>query len=165
LAADLTVSHLLESGADGALVSIGGDLSAGGRSPEGGWAVDIEHPAPELDTIGRLAVPAGGVATSSTRSRRWHLDGRERHHIIDPWTGAPSTSDLMSVTVIARSGWLAEVHATTSMLAGSSEVLGYLERHDLSGVAVTRDHRVLATDDLAELRCEPAAVLTMGASR
>lgn len=164
LAADLAMARLLESGADGALVSIGGDISTGGRSPVGGWTVDIEHPDPEHGTLGRIAISGGGVATSSTRSRRWRHGGREYHHLIDPWTGAPSMTDLMSVTVIARSGWLAEVHATAAILAGSSEVIEYLDRHELSGLAVTGNHRVLATDDLADLRREPATSSSTGAS-
>ena len=151
LAADLAVEHALRLGAEGALVSIGGDISMGGRPPEGGWTVVAEHPEPDRGTLGTIAVPGGGVATSSTRSRRWRLDGRERHHVIDPWTGRPSTTDLSSVTVVARSGWLAEVHATAAILAGSAEVIEYLDRHELSGLAVTDDHRVLATVDLAEL--------------
>jgi thiamine biosynthesis lipoprotein len=165
LAADLAVASALRSGADGALVSIGGDLSMGGNPPDGGWTVAIEHPEPERGTVGSVAVPGGGVATSSTRSRRWQRCGRERHHVIDPWTGLPSTTDLSSVTVLARSGWLAEVHATAAILAGSSEVIEYLGRHELSGLAVAGDDRVLATDDLAELRPEPASPSMTGATR
>jgi len=165
LAADLGVANALRSGAEGALVSIGGDLSMGGHPPDGGWVVAIEHPEPERGTLGSVAVPGGGVATSSTRSRRWQRFGRERHHVIDPWTGAPSTTDLSSVTVIARSGWLAEAHATAAILAGSSEVIEYLDRHELSGLAVTDDHRVLVTDDLTELRPKPASASMTGAAR
>jgi thiamine biosynthesis lipoprotein ApbE len=77
----------------------------------------------------------------------------------------PSTTDLSSVTVLARSGWLAEVHATAAILAGSSEVIEYLGRHELSGLAVAGDDRVLATDDLAELQPEPASPSMTGATR
>ena len=58
------------------------------------------------------------MATSSTRSRRWIHDGAIRHHVIDPASGAMSDTDLAAVTVIARSGWLAEAHATAAILAG-----------------------------------------------
>jgi thiamine biosynthesis lipoprotein len=164
LAADLAVAHALTSGADGAMVSIGGDIALGGQPPADGWTILVEHPDPARDAVATLAVAGGGIATSSTRSRRWRQDGSERHHVIDPWTGAPSTTDLASVTVVARSGWLAEAHATAAILAGSHEVIGYLDRHDLSGVAVTNDNQVLATDDLADLGREPVAA-TMGAAR
>ena len=157
LAADLTVAHMLRAGALGAMVSIGGDISMGGQPPEGGWNVVVEHPRLVRDVhdlVGTIAVGGGGVATSSTRSRRWQHEGSERHHVIDPWTGSPSTTDLSSVTVVARSGWLAEAHATAAILSGSRHVVDYLDRHELSGLAVTTDDRVLATGDLAELRTE-----------
>lgn len=159
LAADLAVIDALDAGADGALVSIGGDLSMGGHPPAGGWTVEIEHPDVPGTVIGTTTVSGGGVATSSTRSRRWRHERRERHHVIDPWTGEPSTTDLASVTVVARAGWLAEAHATESILSGSDHVVELLHRRRLSGVAVTHDGQVLTTDDLAGLRRAPVAAV------
>jgi thiamine biosynthesis lipoprotein len=154
LAADLAVARAVRAGADGAMASIGGDIAMAGRPPEGGWNIRLEHPhrAPEL--VGTIAVTGGGVATSSTMSRRWQHHSVERHHVIDPWTGTPSTTDLASVTVVARSGWLAEAHATAAILAGSDHAVDHLDRHELSGLAVTADGRVLTTDDLSTLRSD-----------
>ena len=101
-----------------------------------------------MPTSCTFTVSAGGVATSSTRSRRWIHDGAVRHHVIDPASGAMSDTDLAAVTVIARSGWLAEAHATAAILAGRAGLLGYLAAHDLSGLAVTTDGVLLATPDL-----------------
>lgn len=156
LAADLAVAHALESGAHGAMASIGGDVAMSGRPPEGGWTVRVECPVPDDGLVGTIAVSGGGVATSSTRSRRWWHDGAEQHHVIDPWTGAPSATDLWSVTVVARSGWLAEAHATAALLAGSDHVIDYLDSNLLSGVAVVDDGRVLTTEDLSQLERSPS---------
>lgn len=162
LAADLAVDHLLTAGAHGALVGIGGDISADGNGPDGAWTVDIAHPDPDRGIVCTFTVDRGGVATSSTRSRRWWHDGSERHHVIDPWTGAPSTTDLWSATVVAGSGRLAEAHATAVLLAGSDHAVDYLERHGLSGLAVAADGRVVATDDLDVTHAETAAVAAGG---
>jgi len=139
------------SGSDGALVSIGGDIAASSQAPGSEWRIVIEHPDTDREPVGTIAVTGGGVATSSTRSRRWRHEGIERHHLIDPWTGAVSNTDLASVTVVARSGWLAEAHATAAILAGSESVIDHLDRHELTGVAVTTDGEVLTTHDVAEL--------------
>jgi thiamine biosynthesis lipoprotein len=160
LAADLAVLRALDAGADGALIGIGGDLSMGGHPPVGGWLVEIEHP--DGPNLGTVTVTGGGVATSSTRSRRWRQGDDERHHVIDPWTGEPSTTDLATVTVVARAGWLAEAHATEAILAGSDHVIDTLDRHELSGVAIAADGRVLTTDDLTALRHASAATLPTG---
>jgi thiamine biosynthesis lipoprotein len=164
LAADLAVELLLRGGSSGALVSLGGDLAMGGRSPDGsGWLVDVEREIDErtagtdrtergaAESVCTLAVSRGGVATSSTRTRRWVHAGREHHHLIDPSLRRESTTDLASVTVVASTGWAAEAHATAGILAGSAGVLGYLDRQQLSGLAQTMGGDVLATADLAQV--------------
>jgi len=152
LAADLAVARLIEAGVDGAMVSIGGDLAAGGTTPDpAGWIVDVEQPDPADGVLCSLAIDGGGVATSSVRSRRWVSRGIERHHQIDPLTAACSTTDLTAVTVFAPAGWLAEVHATAALAVGSDAAIGYLDGHGLSGIAVTMTasgERVWVTGDL-----------------
>jgi thiamine biosynthesis lipoprotein len=151
LAADLAVGQLLSSGAAGALVSIGGDMVMGGAPVAGAddmWTVAVEHPITPAETVCTLAINSGGVATSSTHSRRWIHHGELRHHAIDPQRAAQSTTDLASVTVVAPTGWLAEVHATAALIAGGHGALRYLEQHQLSGVVVHDDGRTSATADL-----------------
>lgn len=158
LAADAAVAFLLDHGAAGALVSIGGDLAAAGTAPgHNGWRADIEHADPADQPLFRTTIDHGGVATSSTRSRRWVHEGRVRHHAIDPATGAPSDTDLAAVTVFSTSGWRAEAFATSALLAGSYSVVAYLDSHDLSGLAITQSGAVLRTADLDDLEILPMA--------
>jgi thiamine biosynthesis lipoprotein len=138
LAADIVVTELLEEGTAGALVSVGGDLAAAGRAPTAeGWYVVVEDPTDPSRSIVTLAIDAGGVATSSTLSRAWFQDDRRRHHVIDPATRTCATTDLAAVTVIASTGWEAEVQATAALLCGADKALYYLDGHGLSGIATT----------------------------
>jgi thiamine biosynthesis lipoprotein len=138
LAADIVVTELLEEGTGGALVSVGGDLSAGGVAPTAdGWFVVVEDPADPSQSLVTLAIDAGGVATSSTLSRAWFQSGRRRHHVIDPATGTCATTDLAAVTVIAGTGWEAEVQATAALLCGAEKALDYLDGHALPGIVTT----------------------------
>jgi thiamine biosynthesis lipoprotein len=165
LAADLAIALALQSGAESALVSIGGDIATAGLAGHDAWRVVIAHPDTTRAPVGTIAVTGGGVATSSTRSRRWRHEGVERHHLIDPWTGAVSTTDLASVTVVARSGWLAEAHATAAILAGSDRVIDHLDRHELTGVAVTATGDILTTRDVADLATLTTSATTSGDRR
>jgi thiamine biosynthesis lipoprotein len=150
LAADLVVARLLDHGVAGALVGIGGDLAMAGTPPHpDGWLVTVEDPHDPATAIATLAVAAGGVGTSSTLSRRWRYDGRTNHHLIDPATGHPATTDLAAVTAVAGSGWLAEVHATAALLAGRGQALAYLQAHRVAGVVTTASGANLTTPDLA----------------
>lgn len=110
-AADRVVAFLSESGP--ALVNAGGDISATG----GPWPVGVETPAGTLT----LELEGGGIATSGRDRRLWRRDGEERHHLIDPVTGEPARSDVLTVTAAATSAAEAEVLATSLFLAGSLE--------------------------------------------
>lgn len=150
LAADLVVTESLRSGVGGALVCVGGDIAAAGVAPTcDGWIVDVEDPISPASVLTTLAVSDGGIATSSTRSRRWQVDGVERHHVIDPHTGRCSRTDLAAVTVVANAGWLAEVHATAALLSGSVHAIDYLESRGLIGLTTTCVAATSTTRELA----------------
>ncbi len=149
LAADLLVRDLLDDGCGGALVGIGGDLAMAGTPPSAAdWFVEIADPFSPGQTLRTLAVDAGGVATSSTLTRTWLHEGRRHHHVLDPGTRAPASTDLVAVTVVAATGWEAEAHATAALLCGGETVLAYLDAHELAGVAVTCAGAIMATAGL-----------------
>jgi FAD:protein FMN transferase len=86
-----------------------------------------------------LALGQGGVATSGRDFRRWEAGSDEAHHLIDPRTGAPSTSEVLTATVVADTAVTAEVAAKVVVLLGASEGLAWLDRRGLGGVAVFED--------------------------
>lgn len=121
LVADLVVSELTALGVDAALVSIGGDLRAGGMWPEE-WPVVIDDPRRTGAIAGQLTVINEGVATTTPVHRRWRLDGAEPgRHIIDPVTREPVHNSVASVTVVAPSAWEAEAFAKSVAVLGADE--------------------------------------------
>jgi thiamine biosynthesis lipoprotein len=101
---------LLEAAGPG-LVNAGGDLAARGRA----WPVGVETSTGMIT----LELEHGALATSGRDRRRWATADGEAHHLIDPTTGAPAESDLLRVTVIARTAVEAEELAKALFLAGS----------------------------------------------
>lgn len=99
------------------LVSCGGDLHArgGGESGEG-WPVGFGDRTLLLKDL--------AAATSGTTKRRW---GDGLHHLIDPRTGAPSTTELHEVSVLAETAVDAEILAKTAFLLGPERAEAYLE--------------------------------------
>lgn len=159
LAADLTVEMLLTGGTTGALVSIGGDMTAAGRAPEpSGWSIDVEHPLEPGTIHTRLTVSGGGTATSSTRKRRSTANGVSRHHTIDPRTRQSAATDLAAVTVIAPTGWQAEAHATALLLNGRALAGAYAAEHSLTGLAMGDDGSELRFGSLESAQTLPAEV-------
>ncbi len=115
LAGDISAREAMESGADGVLVEIGGDIVTRGNAPDGNtWRIDI--PASDCEPERVIEMNDGAVATSDTRARRWTVGGTLRHHILDPATGLPVPRDLLA-TVIAGMGWWAEALATAAIIS------------------------------------------------
>ena len=118
--------------------------ASAGCAPAGGdWTIAVEDPWTH-DPIVDVAIADGAVATSSTARRRWLLDGMPRHHLIDPVTGEPSASDLVAVSVIAGTGWSAEVLAKASLLRGAARWTDLLPA-GVEALAVDADGHVHTT--------------------
>jgi thiamine biosynthesis lipoprotein len=139
LAADIVAEELQAAGAEGVCVNLGGDVRVCGTSPQGGaWTVAVDHPWC-ADPITRLGITHGAVATSTTLRRRWRVDGEERHHLIDPTTGQPSTSRLNFVTVVTGYAWAAEMLTKAVLLRGAPHHFDLLA--SIGGEAIAIDDR------------------------
>lgn len=127
LAADIVVHELLSTGAEGAMLNLGGDIRAAGQSPAGaGWVVAIENPFRPEEELARVELTDGAVATSSRLLRRWSRGDAEYHHLVDPETGMPLDSELAAVTVVAGEGWWAEVMSKAAFVAGTDHAAGVM---------------------------------------
>ena len=60
------------------------------------------------------------------------------HHIIDPNTGNPVQTDLISASVLAPDATRAEAWATAMMVSGSGEAIQLMEEARVSGLLVSK---------------------------
>ena len=127
------------------LIDAGGDIAISGAMADGGpWTITIASPFSETEQLGMLQLASGAVATSGRDYRRWRQGGRMQHHLIDPRTGRPAETDLLTVTVVAATCSLAETAAKVALILGSREGLAWIEaRTGLAGLLVLEDGRVL----------------------
>ena len=148
LAADLVTEELLEAGAEGVCLSLGGDVRVRGAGPDGGpWTVAVEHPGSPRP-VARLGLADGAVATSTSLKRRWVVDGEIRHHLIDPGTGRPSDSDLTLVATVAGNAWVAEILAKAVLLRGSAHPFDLIGGLEVEALAVDHQGRIQSSDGL-----------------
>jgi FAD:protein FMN transferase len=99
---DRAVAALREWGVTDALVNVGGDLYAMGRSASGEeWDVGVRDPDDARKLIARFRISDRAVATSGDYQQYFEHDGQRYHHLLDPRTGAPRRSRVRSVTVAA----------------------------------------------------------------
>ena len=152
MAADIVAEELMELGAHGVIVNVGGDLAVLGR-PLGdtSWYLGIEDPLRAPEHLAFIHLEQGGVATSGTTVRRWSTpDGEIAHHLIDPQSSAPSPTTILTVTVIAGDAATAEAFATAAMMVDGPAAIALLHEVGLAGLAIDADgtvHRTLTMKD------------------
>lgn len=118
--ADRVAALLRAAGIESADVDLGGNLFLLGEHPEGRpWRLSVRIPEGVPAEPIMEYVTDKSVVTSGSYERFVEIDGKRYQHIIDPRTGWPSQSAIVSATVIADSSLEADMLATTTCLAGA----------------------------------------------
>ncbi len=146
-AADLVAAELLDEGAEGCLVNIGGDLRVAGEAPRPeGWRIDNDlGPDPARPVVGLVD---GAVCTSTRTRRAWSTDLGAEHHLRDPTDGRPLTTGLRTVSVIGARAIQAEVLAKTAFAAGPAGGPDSIAGTGATGLLVLDDGSVIELDGL-----------------
>lgn len=131
---DLVGEVLHRKGANNYMVELGGEIAFRGTNPEGKpWQIGITKPIEdnsgainELELIIALDRPQGGLATSGNYRNYKIVDGQKVAHTINPKTGLPMQTDVLSATILAPSCMLADGLATACMTMSSRDVPSFL---------------------------------------
>ena len=141
---------LRERGITSALLNLGRNITLIGTKPDGKpWRVGVADPAEESSSLCVLELSDQTASTSGGYERWFEEDGVRYHHIIDPKTGYPAQSGLLSVTVVSPDPVLADALSTALCVAGPEAALDFWRsREDFELVLCTEDQRVIVTQGL-----------------
>ena len=155
------------------MINLGGNVQVYGEKPDGSdWRVAVQ--APEIseeerlpwltasasgsaalagiDYIGVLETHDQAVITSGGYERYFEENGRIYHHIIDPKTGYPSDSGLLSVTIVSRDGTMADGLSTSMFVLGMERAQeiwrGHSEEFDM--ILMDTAGELYATDGIRD---------------
>ena len=153
-AADVLRAQLEDEGVTSATLDLGGDVFVMGSKPDGsGWRIAVKDPADTESYLGVVSAADKFIVTSGVYERYFEENGVRYHHILDPKTGSPAESGLVSVTVQCENGAWADALSTACFVLGPDGALAL--RDDLADqgtdfelILVTDDGRVLYTDGL-----------------
>ena len=154
-AADLLRAQLEKEGVTSATLDLGGDVFVMGRKTDGSdWRIAVKDPADTESYLGVVSAADKFIVTSGVYERYFEENGVRYHHILDPKTGCPAESGLVSVTVLCENGAWADALSTACFVLGPDGALAL--RDDLADqgtdfelILATDDGRVLYTDGLA----------------
>ena len=146
-----------EAGIVHGFANLGGDVMLmGGRPDHTPWRVSIQDPSDPSGSIGTLTIDSGYVLTSGDYQRYFIKDGQRYHHILDPNTGHPASSDLRSVTIVAglgdENGRMSDALSTALFVMGEQASSDFWRAHSqlFEMILVTKDGRVVVSPGLQE---------------
>ncbi len=145
-----------EQGVASAMVSLGGNIQCLGTKPDGSlWRVGIQDPVgSEGAIVAVIEVENQAVITSGSYERYFTDEdtGETYHHILDPATGYPADSGLISVTIVTDDGTLGDALSTALFIMGLEEGTAYWQAHsdEFQAVFITTDSEIYVTEGLED---------------
>jgi FAD:protein FMN transferase len=135
-----------------ALIDAAGDIAISGPQADGSpWPIGVADPFNPGEELEVLHLNENGVATSGKDRRRWLRNGKLHHHIIDPITGEPAETDLLTVTVIAPDVLKAEAAAKAAFILGSHAGLEWIEsRPELAALLILDNGEMIYSNRMEE---------------
>ena len=127
-AGDKIVEVFNRFGISSAYSNLGGNVVTVGAKPDGSpWQIGIQHPRQEGSLVGAVSVVSQTVVTSGDY-QRYFTDGqgKRHHHILDPTTGYPAESGLISVSIVSDKSVAADTLSTILFVAGLEKGLQFL---------------------------------------
>lgn len=148
------VAALLKGyGVTSALINLGGNVQAIGGKPDGApWRIGVRNPFTD-GNLGVLEVEDQAVVTSGGYERYFtDEDGKVYWHILDPATGSPAQSGLVSVTVMSPDGKRCDALSTALFVMGRKKAEEYWREHgDFEMLLVTDERDIYLTEGLENI--------------
>lgn len=135
---DVISSYLEGLGCKNYMVEIGGEIRTRGMNPKGNfWRIGVDRPevgnmipGKQLQVI--ISMHNRSLATSGNYRKFYERDGVMITHSIDPATGFPKSSNLLSVSILTEECMTADAYATACMVMGLEKAKIFVE--DQKGV-------------------------------
>ena len=148
------------------MVEIGGEVRTRGCNEKGNiWRIGIDKPLegnviPGSNLQAILQLDRRSLATSGNYRKFYEKDGIKYSHTINPATGYPAMTDLLSATIIADDCMTADAYATACMVFGLEKSIRFLDQNKfLDAYLIYNDekgqYRVYYSKGLSRYLAEP----------
>ena len=94
----------------------------------------------------QVELTSGAVATSTDALRNWVHDGRRVHHLINPSSGQPTDSGVVTCTVIAATATWAEALTKPAFVRGRAVAIALADRLGIAMLVTAADGSEHASD-------------------
>ena len=135
------------------LVSMGGNIGVFGSKEDGTpFKVGVTDPSDTSKVVGYLKIGSGFISVSGSYERFFEENGVRYHHIIDPETGRPADSGILSVAVWTNNGSVSDALSTALFVMGVEGATEFYKsgQIDFEAVIITEDREIVLTDGIAD---------------
>lgn len=149
---DIITEILKENGITSALLDLGGNIQTIGVKSNGTqWKIGLRSPFDE-GSFATLEVSNCTVITSGGYERYFiGNDGETYWHILDPTTGKPAHSGLVSVTIVGKEGRLCDALSTSIFVMGLDKATALWKQcNNFEMILVTENGKIYLTENLEE---------------
>lgn len=150
---DIVSELLKKDGVSSAIINLGGNVQLIGAKPNGSpWRIGIKAPNKEgyigvLELTNCAAVTSGGYERNFTGE-----DGKIYSHILDPATGKPVDSEMLSATVIGKEGRICDAFSTALFVMGTEKSISYWEKvKNFEMILLTDNQEIYITKNLKDI--------------
>lgn len=144
--ADKLRERLVQNKIYDAVLNLGGNVLVLGKHKVG-----IQDPADKNELLCAIDVMDKAVVTSGIYQRTFpDKNGVMRHHILNPKTGYPADSGIVSVTVIGKNATECDVLSTAFLVLGKEKTNEIMRKFDVEIIMLCNDKTVYCTPNIAE---------------
>ncbi len=138
---DRVAKVLQEQGIEQYYVEVGGEVRTRGKKIDGSsWRVGIEKPiVGQRDIEAVVELSGNSLATSGNYRNLYELGSEEISHTIDPRSGRPIQSSVVSASVISEDCSEADAIATSMMVLGEEQGMQLAAQHGWAVLLMVRN--------------------------
>ena len=151
--ADQVHDFLVDNGAGGGIIDLGGNILVFGKKPDGSsFRIGIQDPfGGRGSSIAVVTMAQGSLVTSGIYERFFEQDGKRYHHIFDTRTGYPVENSLAGVSVLTEESAAGDALSTALFALGLEKALALVERTGgVEAVFITKDREVYISSGLKD---------------
>lgn len=145
--------QLKKAGITSAILNLGGNVQTVGLKPDGSkWKVALKDPEQTESYAGILTVDEKAIVTSGGYERYFEDDnGNKWGHILDPKTGYPAESGLLSVTIVGEDGTVCDALSTAFYVMGIEKAEEYWRKYGgFEAIFITTQNEIYLTEGLEQ---------------
>lgn len=148
--ADDIVALLAARGVESAYVNLGGNVKVLGPKADGTpWVIGVRDPQDESGSgvVATIESTGGSLVTSGLYERRFEQGGRAYWHILDPRTGYPAESDIVSASIYSEQSIDGDGFTKPLFMLGAEGALAFVDAHPgLQACLVASDGELLFSE-------------------